>query len=94
MQELVLEAQQRMQELESRRATPQEPPPDVPAEILPTAPIVTSPAPAASSPSSDLPPMMRRLLDKSDIELEDMVAAGLLTEEDYQWVRRVRSRPS
>jgi hypothetical protein len=43
---------------------------------------------------ADLPPMMRKLLDKPDVELEDMVSAGLISEEDLAWVRRVRSTRS
>ncbi len=97
LQELALEAQQRLEDLKRRKAAPDEEPPETatPAETaVPAEKPVAPPTPAAPSPASDLPPMMRRLLDKSDIELEDMVAAGLLTEEDYQWVRRARSRPS
>jgi hypothetical protein len=94
LQELALEAQQRLEEARSRKATPNQPPPDVEAESAIVEALPSPPALPPPSPASDLPPMMRRLLDKSDIELEDMVSAGLLTEEDYQWVRRARSRPS
>ena len=96
LQELALEAQQRLDELKQRKSTPDEEPPEtaLPEKKVVQAEMPPPPTPTASSPASDLPPMMRRLLDKSDIELEDMVAAGLLTEEDYQWVRRARSRPS
>lgn len=48
----------------------------------------------ASASIADLPPMMRKLLDKPDVELEDMVSAGLISEEDLAWVRRVRSTRS
>jgi len=89
LQQLAIEAQRLEEEARLKAAQRAPQPPPLPDEAPPES------ARASSSPAEpDLPPMMRKLLGKSDIELEDMVAAGLLSEEDLEWVRRARGGQS
>ncbi len=90
LQQLAMEAQRLEEEARLRGPQKRPPAPSIPEHQPEETPSAAQPDAATRQPPADLPPMLQKLLNKSEIELEDMVAAGLIGEEDLQWVKRER----